>query len=278
MNVPGDSDPAADPDRYDEPTIRRALTTKWIGRPLTFSPEVSSTNELLREAAAAGALGGAVAVAEYQTAGRGRQGRRWEARPGTSILASVLLRQELPVERAPWLVMAAGLAAARAIALSTALDIGLKWPNDLLAERGGEWRKVGGILMEIETKDGRLAWAIVGSGINVNMTRDQLPTDAAGATSLLIALGRPVARAPLLAAYLAALEAYSERLTAGWSPLQEWKRLLVTLGREVVVFDPDGRELFSGTAEDVDDWGRLVVRDKGGWRRVVAAGDVSLRH
>jgi BirA family biotin operon repressor/biotin-[acetyl-CoA-carboxylase] ligase len=81
-----------------------------------------------------------------------------------------------------------------------------------------------------------------------------------------------------LAAYLGALEADCERLATGWSPVQEWKRLLVTLGRAVVVSEPDGRAPFSGVAEDVDEWGRLIVRDEGGRRRVLAAGDVSLRH
>jgi len=141
---------------------------------------------------------GTVAVAEEQSEGRGRLGRRWEAPSGTSVLVSVLLRPPVDPPQLPELSLVAGGAVAEAIAAVTGIEPAIRFPNDVLV-RG---RKVAGILAE--SSDGRV---VLGIGVNVNQVDDQLPSDTrTEPTSLRIELGQPVARAPLLAEMLLRLE------------------------------------------------------------------------
>jgi BirA family transcriptional regulator, biotin operon repressor / biotin---[acetyl-CoA-carboxylase] ligase len=152
---------------------------------------------------------GAVAVAEEQSAGRGRLGRTWHAPPRTSVLVSVLLRPELEPSRLPELSLIAGGAVAEAIADVTGIDPAIKFPNDVLV--GG--KKVAGILAE--SSEGRV---VLGVGVNANQTAEELPDDAqTPPTSLRIELGEPVDRAALLAAILLRLEHAYGRWVTGTS-------------------------------------------------------------
>ena len=136
---------------------------------------------------------GAIAVADHQTAGRGRLGRTWEAPPGTALLFSVLLRP--PADRAlPQLALVAGAAVADALEELTELSVQIKWPNDVMLRR----QKVAGILAE--ARDGAV---VVGIGVNLNQTPDQLPERAG---SLRTTTGREWERDDVLAAVLAALD------------------------------------------------------------------------
>jgi BirA family transcriptional regulator, biotin operon repressor / biotin---[acetyl-CoA-carboxylase] ligase len=141
---------------------------------------------------------GTVAVAEEQTEGRGRLGRRWHAPPGTSILVSVLLRPPVPTERLPELTIVAARACAEAIAAVTGLEATVKEPNDVLVSG----RKVAGILGE--AREGHV---VLGIGLNVNVRAAELPQrPEIPATSLLEETGQEHPRAPLLAKVLARLE------------------------------------------------------------------------
>jgi BirA family biotin operon repressor/biotin-[acetyl-CoA-carboxylase] ligase len=153
---------------------------------------------------------GAVAVAEEQTAGRGRLGRSWEAPAGTSVLVSVLLLPAVEAARLPELTLVAGGAVTEAIADATGLEPAIKFPNDVLISG----RKVAGILAE--SSEGRV---VLGIGVNVNQTREQLPPDAqTEPTSLRVELGEPVDRAQLLATILLRLElAYDAWIAMGTS-------------------------------------------------------------
>jgi BirA family biotin operon repressor/biotin-[acetyl-CoA-carboxylase] ligase len=261
--------------------VSELLTTRWVGRSYHFRERVGSTNDLLQEMVAAGdeqyPPAGTVIVADYQSAGRGRMARRWEVPPGTALLFSTLFRPGWPVERGTWLTMLAAVATAEAIEALTGVAIGLKWPNDLLVEGGGEWCKVGGLLLDSRL-DGQndVNTAVVGIGINVNQTADQLPDAVYPPTSLWLATGRPISRLALLTACLERLEAHYELAASGRSPRAEWHKRLVTLGKRVTVTS-NGLPLIEGTAEDVDEWGRLLVREAAGSLQTVAAGDVSLR-
>ena len=149
---------------------------------------------------------GAVAVAEEQTEGRGRLGRSWEAPAGTSVLVSVLLLPTIEAARLPELSLVAGGAVAEAIGEVTGIEPAIKFPNDVLIDG----RKVAGILAE--SSKGRV---VLGIGVNVNQTAEQLPAQTeTPPTSLRIETGHEVARAPLLAAIL-------ERLGADYV---EWLR------------------------------------------------------
>jgi BirA family biotin operon repressor/biotin-[acetyl-CoA-carboxylase] ligase len=259
--------------RLSADLILKHLATHFLGRNLVYLPETASTNADARRLAAAGAPDGTVVVAEYQSAGRGRLERRWVAPPGSSLLASVLLRPDLAPYRAQRLTMLAGLAAADAIEAETGLHAGLKWPNDLLI---GE-RKVGGILTEVDVSGERLSYAVLGIGLNVNLDPAALPGELLErATSLSAELGREVDRLSLLLALLALLEKRYIALGAGAADLhREWAGRLVTVGREVVVSAGDGE--WWGVAEGVDDDGALLVRPPGGEARRVVAGDVRPR-
>ena len=165
-----------------------------FGHPYQYVESCASTQRLHdREAPE-----GAVAVAEEQTEGRGRLGRRWHAAPGTSILVSIALRPTVVPARLPTLSLVAGEACAEAIAAVTGLRPTVKFPNDLLI--GG--RKVAGILAE--ARDGRV---VLGIGINVNATASELPPDTdTPATSLSLESGRTIDREELLVTLLEVLE------------------------------------------------------------------------
>ena len=200
--------------------------------------------------ARAGAPEGLVAVADHQTAGRGRLGRVWEAPAGANLLMTVLLRPSTPESH---LAVAAVALAGRDAASSVAgVDAGLKWPNDLVVDD----RKLAGVLAET---DGAGAVA-VGIGLNVAWAPE-------GATCL----GADVARDDVLDAVLSSLGGW---LDAGWPAVaRAYRRACVTIGRRVRVELVDG-EVFEGAAADVDDAGRLLV-ETSVCLRTVDVGDVT---
>jgi BirA family transcriptional regulator, biotin operon repressor / biotin---[acetyl-CoA-carboxylase] ligase len=169
-----------------------------FGRPYLFFEQCESTQRELP----VDAPEGAVAVAEEQTAGRGRLGRPWLAPAGKAILVSINLRPKVNVPRLPELSIVAGLATADAIAEATGISPELRYPNDLLING----RKVAGILAE--ARDGRV---VLGIGINANLTAEELPKGVdTPATSLLVERGERVDRARLLVALLERLESRYE--------------------------------------------------------------------
>jgi BirA family transcriptional regulator, biotin operon repressor / biotin---[acetyl-CoA-carboxylase] ligase len=182
------------PERVD-PHVRGRF-----GKPYRYEAECESTQLLL---VGSGLPEGATAATNHQTAGRGRMGRRWETPPGTALLASVVLHP--PAERhLPELSLVAALAAAEAVEGATGLTAQVKWPNDVMLNR----RKVAGILSELS--DGVV---VVGIGINVNQTREELPSDVPTEPgSLLTLTGRTHDRAALLGSLLFRLE----RIYDGW--------------------------------------------------------------
>ena len=165
-----------------------------LGKPYSFVDRCASTQRLLGEDDPEGAT----VAADEQTEGRGRLGRRWEAPPGRAILVSVLLRPDPPMPLWPELSLVAGEAVAAALRAETGVEASLRHPNDVVIAG----RKLVGVLPE--ARSGRV---VLGIGVNVNQTADELPRDTAKPpTSLRIELGREVERAPLLAAILAELE------------------------------------------------------------------------
>jgi len=268
-------------DRLDLSAVQAALTTRVFGRNLVFLPRTGSTNDVAKGLAAQAGPEGTVVVADEQTSGRGRLGRRWLAPPGDCLLCSILFRPDLPLTQAFRLTMLCSLAAADAVEELAGLRVGLKWPNDLIVEyearglRSPEWRKLAGVLTETGVTGERLDFAVVGIGINVNVPPEVLPGLAPDATSILAETGRRVSRAALLAALLAGVERRYEALRAGESPWREWSARLATLGRQVKATTSDGALV--GVAEAVDEEGALLLRTPDGVLHRLAAGDVTLR-
>ena len=268
-------------------SIQTALSTRVFGCRLVYLSSTRSTNDVAKGTAAQGAPEGTVILAEEQSAGRGRLGRRWLAPPGTCILCSILFRPDLPPTQAQRLTMLCSLAAADAIAQVAGLQVSIKWPNDLVVKspisnlqspiptlHSPSWKKLAGVLTETGLTGERLDFAVVGIGINVNVEPEVLPTLAPDATSILAETGRPVDRVALLAALLGGVERRYGALQAGVSPHREWAARLATLGQPVEVTTSEGA--LRGVAESVNEDGALVLRTPGGALRRLLAGDVTL--
>jgi BirA family transcriptional regulator, biotin operon repressor / biotin---[acetyl-CoA-carboxylase] ligase len=235
--------------------------------------EAGSTNALVSERARSGGPEGLVVAAEHQTAGRGRLDRSWVTPPRSGLTFSVLLRPAVPAAAWPWLPLLAGHCVSTALR-TAGFDASVKWPNDVLLPVDGGDRKVAGILVErVETPTGPAA--VVGIGLNVGMTAEELPVPEA--TSLALA-GDVPDRTELLGLLLDTLwdtyvawqaggDQAAERLAASYAAGCS------TLGRNVRVALPAG-ETLSGTAVSIDTNGRLVVSTADGGRTAVGAGDV----
>jgi BirA family biotin operon repressor/biotin-[acetyl-CoA-carboxylase] ligase len=269
-------------DELTEGRIRAVLTTQIFGQNLAILPQVGSTNDVAKELAAQGAPEGTVVCADEQTAGRGRMRRRWLAPSGTCLLCSILFRPVMPPARTNRLTMLCSLAAADAIKEIAGLSVALKWPNDLIVQSSGstpnipEWRKLAGVLTETGFVGEQLAFAVVGIGINVNVSTEVLPALDPNATSILAETGQFVDRVSLFAAFLKDVEARYARLQADESPRDEWAARLATIGQHIVATTSKGT--LTGVAESVREDGALLLRAKDGELHPLLAGDVTLSH
>jgi BirA family transcriptional regulator, biotin operon repressor / biotin---[acetyl-CoA-carboxylase] ligase len=227
--------------------------------------EIDSTNAYLRREARIGAPEGTVAVADHQSAGRGRMDRRWESPPGASLLVSVLFRPDFDPSELHLCTAAVALAAAEACRRVAGVGAVLKWPNDLLV--GGA--KLAGVLAEAEFLSGRCA-LVVGLGLNV-----EWPGPAGvGGTCLNDLSSTPVDRGALLDALLDALSARRALLDSAPGRREvaaELRQRCATLGQRVRV--ELAAQAVVGVAVEVDDAGHLVVQTARG-PHTVAAGDV----
>jgi BirA family biotin operon repressor/biotin-[acetyl-CoA-carboxylase] ligase len=229
-----------------------------FGSPYLYEPECESTQLLLL---GSGLPEGAVAATDHQTGGRGRLGRTWQETPGTSVLVSVLLRPPAH-RRLPELSLVAALAAAETVEQTVALAAQVKWPNDVMLNR----RKVAGILSELV--DGTV---VVGIGLNVNQTREQLPLAAPVEPGSLYSLtGARYDRAVVLGTLLARLEgAYDAWREQGLDGIYgELGARDFLRGRRITV---DGQ---SATAVLIQRDGRLRIQTDGHETRTIESGEV----
>lgn len=239
------------------------LTTRCLGRVHHHYQTLDSTNRAAKEMAAHGEPGGVLVTADFQTAGRGRLDRRWESPPGSSIMASLILRPELNLRDSFRLTMAAAAAFSLAVERVAGLVPLIKWPNDLYLND----RKLAGVLTEIKGRD-RLDWAVVGLGMNISAAPPEV-----GAIHLVESLGAPVDRGEILAAGLNIMEGFLDRNLAPAELRSVWLDRSLLLGREVTIID--GEDRIAGAAVDLDADGALVVETETG-RRAIRAGDASV--
>ena len=221
-----------------------------------------STNAVVADRARDGADAWLVVVTEHQTAGRGRLDRTWQTPDRAALTFSTLLRPRRPGVEWPWLPLVAGIAVVGALR-EHGVPAGLKWPNDVMVGDS----KLAGILAErVETPTGPAA--VVGIGLNVSQTADELPTEVA--TSISLETGAATDRTVLLVSLLGRLRQEYDAWSAGGGARVrgDYLETCLTIGRQVRVSLPGGGEL-TGEASDVDDTGRLVVAGT-----PVAAGDV----
>lgn len=233
-----------------------------------YLEQTGSTNrDLLERAQTYGEF--FVLATDFQSAGRGRLDRRWEAEPGSSVMASILLRPKfIEPQGIGWLSLLAALAINQALA-SFQVESKVKWPNDVLVAG----KKVSGILAEASMD---LSTVVLGFGINVLQSEAELPLETA--TSLYIATGKQISRDELLAKVTTNIRLLYGELAAAEGDAeasglrQKLLQASATLGRQVSVEFPDGTKAF-GLAQDIDSGGRLVI-ETSSETLSVSAGDV----
>ena len=235
-------------------------------QPVCYFSSTGSTMEEAARLAEAGCSHGTVVIADEQTAGQGRHGRRWHSEPGAGLYASIVLRPDLRPDSLPALTLALGLAAADAIAETSGLACDLRWPNDIMLEG----RKVAGILVQLLD-----SVAIAGIGINVNHAAFP-PEIAAEATSLRIVSNRPYSREQLLIALLEAVDRYGGVL-AGADGRQQILTMFSrrsSYARNKRVKVDQGQSVVEGTTAGLDPSGFLILRKDDGTEDLVLAGGV----
>lgn len=236
--------------------------------------ECDSTNSALLRRAEAGAPSGSVLVSDRQTAGRGRRGRSWLSAPGDSLTFSLLWRFALPANRLTGLSLAIGLAVSRALENLGAMDVRLKWPNDILLHAAAGDAKLAGILIELQS-DRRGVQAVIGIGLNLRPPSDDLPQPAAG---LVQAMSPLPSRTDLLAALLRQLAQVLDVFAVDGFPAckNDWLARHAWQDAPVSLFDA-GQPPRHGICRGVDDEGNLLLETANGLERILS-GDVSLRH
>ncbi|CAN5119979.1 biotin--[acetyl-CoA-carboxylase] ligase [soil metagenome] len=251
----------------DTTALRSALAAPW--RQLDVVTETGSTNaDLLARAAAGEAIAGSVLLAEFQNSGRGRHGRSWSAPPRSQIAMSVGVSTDgVPSDSWGWLPLLTGVAVVDALAATSEVSAGLKWPNDVLVGTG----KLAGILAEVAAASSEI---VVGLGLNVSLSADEAPDPRA--TSLTV-LGATVDRTVLVANILAALSTrIGQWRAAGGADevlIRDYRKHSLTVGSQVRASLPGDRSIV-GQATDIDGFGRLLI-DRGGEMTAVAAGDIT---
>jgi BirA family transcriptional regulator, biotin operon repressor / biotin---[acetyl-CoA-carboxylase] ligase len=261
LNLPDDLWDSRDvPDDVQRELARVAARLGTVGRRIHWLEKTGSTNDVAARLAELGADEGTTVVAELQTAGRGRHGRRWFSPPGAGLYVSVLIRPATDAvhngKAAGLLTLATGVAIAEAVRAVTGLPAEIKWPNDVLI--GG--RKLAGILAEAVAQAGALQFIVLGFGVNLQAAAYP-PELALRVTSLEAETNRPADRALVLAEILASIAARCADLREGRfdAILSAWRQLAASLPGAFVEWDsPAG--IVRGRAEDIDRDGALLVR------------------
>jgi BirA family transcriptional regulator, biotin operon repressor / biotin---[acetyl-CoA-carboxylase] ligase len=262
-----------EPQRLSMGLITDRTAGSAFGRSFRYYDEIESTNVEAKVLANSGAPEGTVVIAEAQSAGRGRLGRRWASPAGKGLLFSLLVRPDVPMSEAHLFTLVTAVAAAEAIEARAGVEVQIKWPNDLFI--GG--RKVAGILLEMAGEEDEVEWVVAGIGLNVNTEYSELPVALRRtATSLKLASGAAVDRSELIADLLLSMEShYSDAVSNGFErALNGFRRRDYLLRKTVDVQTKEGRVV--GQATGIDDRGALLVGLPDRQTRSFHSGDVTL--
>lgn len=261
------------PDKLTLSAISNALQGSAFGQQIKLLDTTTSTQEDIRRWAEQGAENGALVVSEEQTVGRGRQGRKWISPSGKGIWMSLLLKPNLPLADASRLTLLSAVAVCRAIRQVTGINVGIKWPNDLLVNG----KKICGILVESAGEDGKIRYCVVGIGIDVNLVEADYPHELLDvASSLKMESNQHYDRAQIIGAVIKEMELLMNCfLEEGFSPIANlWEALSVTLGRTITVRTSQGELV--GVAEELDSSGALQLRRQNGQIETVYSGEIYL--
>jgi len=252
--------------------LEDGLETKEFGRKIVFLESVDSTNQEVKRLAVQDAPHGTVVIAEQQLMGKGRLGRAWSSPAGTGMWFSILLRPQITPGEVAGITLATGLGVCKAIRHFTGLNALIKWPNDVIVGN----KKICGILTEMTAEADRIEYAVVGIGINVNITEFDLEIRSK-ATSLALETGSEINRADLFKEVLKYVEEYIDKFLADREQgiIKEYTGLCATLGRQVTV--TRGNNVLAGKAVSVDSFGNLNVKLDNGRVIAVNSGEVTVQ-
>lgn len=258
---------------FDRDALEKKLEGQLIGRRVVCFDSVGSTNEVAKRFARSAASTGLVVIADQQTRGRGRLKRAWFSPRGAGLWFSIILRPSVHTDRAGLISILAATAVSQAVEAQLKIDVDHKWPNDLLI-RG---RKFSGILLESEYESNVLRYIVLGIGINANQSESDFPPELlTTATSLRLATGTRVDRETLLIKLLQEIE-YQYQLFESRKYdkiVDDWKRKCMHFQQSVLL--QHGSEKVPGICHDIDNYGRLVLRQESGRLIFVNSGEMSL--
>ena len=245
-----------------------------VGREIVCLEQVDSTNTYLKRRGAEGAPHGLAALAEEQTGGRGRRGRRFESPKGAGLYLSVLLRPDCAPTEAVTLTAWVGVAVCDAVEQAAGVRPQIKWTNDIILNG----KKLCGILTEmgVEAETGALGYVVVGMGTNVSQTEEDFGPELCDLATSLHLVGAEVTRRELALALIAELDRMNAAFPHGREEyFDAYTRRCVTLGKQVKLVRLDGETL--ATAERLTGAFQLVVRRPDGTEETVSSGEVSVR-
>ncbi|MEW5807812.1 MAG: biotin--[acetyl-CoA-carboxylase] ligase [Acidobacteriota bacterium] len=245
-----------------------------IGRRIKYYDKVGSTNDIAYHLAEGGEEEGTIVIADEQTAGKGRQDRKWSSARFKGIYLSIILRPEVEALSSPRFTMMASVGIVKAIEDVARLKAEIKWPNDIMLGT----KKVGGILAEIKLVENFVKFAVLGIGINVNHLDTDFPTEIASlSTSLLMESTLAVSREQLVIKLLSHLSTfYPMALQKDFSPLiAQWKELC-PCHNGCMVTVKNGSLTYRGITRGVTNIGELMIEMESGERVTLALGDLSI--
>ncbi|ALC90137.1 biotin--acetyl-CoA-carboxylase ligase [Bacillus sp. FJAT-18017] len=253
--------------------IRLGLKTDFIGKTIHYFETVDSTQKIAHSLAGESAPDGTVVIANEQSSGRGRMDRKWHSPSGTGIWMSLIVRPDIPLQKAPQLTLLTAVAVVRAIAAATGLQPEIKWPNDILANG----KKLTGILTELQAEADRIHSVIIGIGINVNQLASDFPDELKElATSVALETGTEQSRAGLIREFCLQFERlYVLYLEQGFHPIKLlWESYAKGIGGPIKARTYNGT--IEGTALGITEDGVLQIEDLNGKIHSIYSADIEL--
>ncbi len=251
------------------------IKTKTIGKNIIFKTHVDSTNNLAKEIALNDAKEGTVVVAEIQTEGRGRLGKKWKSESEKGIWMSIVLKPKIHPEKLQTVTLAAAVSVANTIKNLYGITVGIKWPNDILIDN----KKVCGILTEMNCEADMINFVVVGIGINVNQDKRDFPKEIKNiATSIKMNRSENdyINRSEIIKRILLEFEGLYNKVVLGDSDyiISEWKKYPYMIGKKITA-EIDGK-MVCGTAKDISADGRLVLECPNGEVKYISSGEISV--
>ncbi|MFD1707153.1 biotin--[acetyl-CoA-carboxylase] ligase [Siminovitchia sediminis] len=259
------------PEKLTENDILFGLQTEKFGRSIHSFETIDSTQKEAHRLAYNGAVEGTLVIAEEQTEGKGRLDREWHSASGKGVWMSMIVRPDLPPQKAPQFTLITAVAVAMAIEDATGITPEIKWPNDLLIKG----KKVSGILTELQAEADKISSLIIGIGMNANHEPDDFPDPVRQlATSLYIEKGEEVSRALLVQTVLKYFEKYySIYISEGFDPIRMlWESFAVSIGKRIKATMITG-EIY-GKAAGITSEGVLILKDDQGKTHHIYSADI----